>query len=60
TDARSMPKAFFLAWRDGHFVDVTQAVRSGQRHVAFKCVRRAVQCACPGPACPHGLPLTQQ
>ncbi|MGB8636215.1 MAG: hypothetical protein WCD36_13195 [Rhodanobacteraceae bacterium] len=55
-DPRRMKHAIFLAWQDGHFVDVTDAVRSGQRAVHFQCLRNQQQCQCPGQACPNGLP----
>ncbi|MGA8279185.1 MAG: glycosyltransferase family 39 protein [Rhodanobacteraceae bacterium] len=54
-DARAMHNAIFLAWRDGRFVDVSAAVRSGQQEVHFHCVRPEQQCDCPGQACPGGL-----
>lgn len=36
--------AFFLGWRQGHFVDVTADVLAGRRSVAFFCNRSPGQC----------------
>ena len=55
-DPRRMKRAIFLAWQDSRFVDVTDAVHSGQRAVHFQCLRNQQQCQCPGQACPNGLP----
>lgn len=38
------PGNFFLEWKDNAFVDIGDAVRSGQRKVEFACFRPASQC----------------
>ncbi|MGB0132412.1 hypothetical protein [Dokdonella sp.] len=38
------PGSFFLEWKDNAFVDIGDAVRSGQRKVEFACFRPASQC----------------
>ncbi len=43
-DARQMTHAYFLAWQDGRFVNVTAAVRAGRRTVHFQCIRSPAQC----------------
>jgi hypothetical protein len=36
--------SYFLAWRDGAFVDVSEEVRSGHRAVRFYCFRAPSEC----------------
>ncbi|MBX3696551.1 MAG: hypothetical protein R3F08_03160 [Dokdonella sp.] len=38
------PGSFFLDWRDGSFVDVSEEVRSGRRPVRFFCFRAPSEC----------------
>ena len=45
-DARTLDGAFFLEYRNGAFVDVSAAVRSGARPVRFFNARRTSVGAC--------------
>ncbi|SFN23387.1 glycosyltransferase family 39 protein [Dokdonella immobilis] len=38
------PGSYFLAWRDGAFVDVSEEVRTGRRSVRFFCFRAPSEC----------------
>jgi hypothetical protein len=42
--AAHLDHAWFLEWRDGEFVDISDAVRSGRRNVVLHCNRAPQQC----------------
>ncbi len=48
-DAKTLKNAYFLAFDDGQFHDVTQDVLAGKRQVKFRCGRRPEQCVAPAP-----------
>ncbi|QBB71346.1 hypothetical protein ELE36_13840 [Pseudolysobacter antarcticus] len=57
TDARELRDALFFSYRQGHFEDISAAVRAGEYVVHFTCARSGRQCVCPGDGCPAGNPL---